>query len=395
MAKNVSKYLPLKIVDNFSLAFNWEQLKELYKKEIKSLNKWDDSILDDFPEDKEEFLQEFLKVDYRLKYITDLSNITDLIGCKRSIITFVSKLKRDYEKLKNSNRDKLTEGINYQIATTLPIVLETWSENKQVYKPDVDFLKDLAKTTNFKLHRSDIEHLPDRTFYIDCEGYEDNFWGAFVSVCKGFDGSFFVSIFGVSKNGELRNSNIFIDFDENGVSDIDKQFNNDILEDIAKIHEVLFNRPINLPKQSEDDLQWNTNIRLVLQLMLYLTSKEPDIQESEVTKRTYRKPTGKPQNTFREVQIKDVGIRYGKTIRAFKKEQKKQQHHKEHNANDVEVTIIEGKKRKSPRLHYRSAHWQRYRVGPGRKKVINKWIEPVFVGAGKRTNTDVVIHKVK
>lgn len=101
----------------------------------------------------------------------------------------------------------------------------------------------------------------------------------------------------------------------------------------------------------------------------------------------------KPTNSFKEVQIHEVGVKYGKTIKKFLQEEKKKNHKKE---NEIEIKIIkEGNKRKSPRIHYRSAHWQRYRTGKGRVNTVTKWIEPVFVGAGNKKNIDVVIHKVQ
>ena len=49
--------------------------------------------------------------------------------------------------------------------------------------------------------------------------------------------------------------------------------------------------------------------------------------------------------------------------------------------------------RKSPRAHMRRAHWQRYRVGPGRKEIVLKWIEPVFVGSGEITAVKHRVHE--
>ena len=41
----------------------------------------------------------------------------------------------------------------------------------------------------------------------------------------------------------------------------------------------------------------------------------------------------------------------------------------------------------------RRAHWQRYRVGPGRKEIVLKWIEPVLVGSGEITAVKHRVHE--
>ena len=138
-------------------------------------------------------------------------------------------------------------------------------------------------------------------------------------------------------------------------------------------------------------------VLFVFQLLCYLTSKEPDIAESPVTRGTYRKPVGKPKNTFSEVQQHDVGVRYGKSIRTRLREndteekRRRKTQKRAGNADDEQEKNV----RKSPVPHFRSAHWQRYWVGEGRKQLVTKWIEQVYVGFRDRDDkTDVVIHKV-
>lgn len=386
MANNVSKYRPLRVLHGFTKNFNWLKVKKMYKERILKDNNNDFSILENFPEKKEEFVKEYIDVMLRMEENEDLS------GYKKCIVSLANSIKISTELIaKNSTQFR---NANFgKLVPILAVIFEIWGENKQVYKPDLDFVKDLAKTRNFKLHRTDIEHLPTKTFYIDTEGYKDNFYGAFVHITKRMDNGYVANIITVDKKGEIKSDAINIKFDENGVSNVDETLSNkDIVDEMAKIYKALFNKE--LPKKPEE-LDNDNDLRLIFQLMLYLTSKEPDIQESERTRLTYKKPVGKPKNSFKEVQMYDVGIHYGKTIRAYNKELKESKKRR-HNELPDDVRIIkEGTKRKSPRLHYRCAHWQRYRVGKGRTKVITKWIEPIFVGAGKKESTDVVIHKVR
>ena len=115
-----------------------------------------------------------------------------------------------------------------------------------------------------------------------------------------------------------------------------------------------------------------------------MVSHEPQIEDNPITKSTYRppKPGSAIKNKFSELQIHDVGIRFGK---AFKEQKRKV------NCSTILTKHLE-QTRKSPIPHFRAAHWQGYWVGKGRTEHIFKWIEPTFVG-GEQSN-DVVIHKM-
>lgn len=101
-----------------------------------------------------------------------------------------------------------------------------------------------------------------------------------------------------------------------------------ILEDYGKLNHLAnaFSKAEGFERYSQ--IPTATIPRIVFQLLLYLTSKEPDINESLKTKYTYRKPVGKPTNSFKEVQIHEVGVKYGKTIKKFLQEEKKKNHKK-------------------------------------------------------------------
>ena len=65
-----------------------------------------------------------------------------------------------------------------------PVLLDEWSKNKQVYKPDQDFADALLHTEKLQLTKFMIEHLPNRYFYIDlskCKSFSP-ITGAFVFV---------------------------------------------------------------------------------------------------------------------------------------------------------------------------------------------------------------------
>lgn len=111
-----------------------------------------------------------------------------------------------------------------------------------------------------------------------------------------------------------------------------------------------------------------SNFRLfLLQFLMYLSSKEPDITESSDTVNTY-KPSEIIRNKYSEVQKWNVGVRYGAKIRCFDKQ--KMQQLDSYSASN---------KSSAKRPHMRKAHWERYHTGKGRIKLITKWKEPVFI----------------
>ena len=116
---------------------------------------------------------------------------------------------------------------------------------------------------------------------------------------------------------------------------------------------------------------------------MYLSSKEADIIESPDTVNTY-KPSAVLKNKYSEVRKWDVGCRYGEKIRSFEK-------------NKMQQFRAEGEdNQKSKRPHIRKAQWERYHIGKGRKDIITKWKEPVFVNGDYNditTNIHVVTNK--
>lgn len=125
-----------------------------------------------------------------------------------------------------------------------------------------------------------------------------------------------------------------------------------------------------------------SNYRLfLLQFLMYLSSKEPDVTQSADTINTNR-PSTVLRNKYSEIQKWDVGVRYGKKIRAYLKNQTGQQILKSENNNSA-----------SKRPHIRKAHWERYHIGKGRSSLTTKWKEPIFVN-GNSEDIVSTIHVV-
>lgn len=378
MAKNISKYLPLRLINEFDGIGCWRyddvkgKMQEVYKTKI--------------PNDKSVFISDMMKFG-----VTDIPDKSDY---RYKLTTSVYK---DLSSV-NYNMDKDLGRMLTDIKDILvyPFVVETWTENKQVYKLDDFFLNALYKTKNFTLTKNDIAHLPTNTFFIDLTEVEltKPYDGVFVNVIP-YDKYVYITIY-IITNEKAMFSHYFC-FGYNKDNEISKESINGIMSE-QPIDETLvieFDEVTGQLKEKQVEKHGNITpidiSRMTLQTICYLTSKEPDIEESQKTKLTYRKPKAgsKPSNTFKEVQIHEVGIRYGKSVKALVKNERKKR------KENTELQTHEVKQRKSPAPHFRCAHWQRYWTGQGRTTPVVKWVEPMFIGFGERKNTDIVIHRVK
>lgn len=111
---------------------------------------------------------------------------------------------------------------------------------------------------------------------------------------------------------------------------------------------------------------------LVLQFLMYISSDNPDIEMSKVTKRqkNRQKRLNKNVAPHSEPENWNVGVRCGNKIRLYRKENE---------INDESEESVEHGHHKPPRPHMRRAHWQYYWTGPGRTIRKHVWVEPTLV----------------
>lgn len=263
-----------------------------------------------------------------------------------------------------------------------------WKYNKIVYEPDYEFSQALLGTNKLRVYPEMIKHLPFNTFYLDFSKNE----------LFAYEG-FFVQV-KVYNTGAIRISSLPT---ERGYSHIplheyvqeptvyaDTFWINPEMFSVEKgtyyfdydLHEDL------MYTSDSFKTQWFigglSNYRLfLLQFLMYLSSKEPDIVESPDTLNTYKQSIYL-KNKYSEVRKWNVGCRYGEKIRSFKKKKTQQR------------GIIECNNQNSKRPHIRKAHWERYHIGQGRKEIVTKWKEPVFVNGDSDdiiSNIHVVTNK--
>lgn len=249
-----------------------------------------------------------------------------------------------------------------------------WKYNKVVYEPDFDFSQALLGTSKLRVYPEMIKHLPFNTFYLDFSKNELFAYEGFFVQVKVYDtGAIRISTLPTERNysniplEEYKHKpSVYADAfwlypdvfsSENGICYFDYNLHRDMMFTSDSFKTQWF-------------IGGLSNYRLfLLQFLMYLSSKEPDVVESPDTIKTY-KQSSFLKNKYSEIRKWDVGCRYGEVIRCFNK--KKIQFGE----------IKEGSNQNSKRPHMRKAHWERYHIGKGRKEIITKWKEPVFVNGG-------------
>lgn len=324
---------------------------------------------------------DFFRPDYKGKY----SDINVLFAANAN--SLFSHLHMTPEDFAGKGYDVKTEWKDMYLA---PCLMERWSKNKQVYKPDPDFADALLTTEKLQLVKYQLEHLPCSDFYIDledCLQFEPVI-GIFVHVDTAPEEAR-VSMYLITKQMVYFSFYGGGKYDTDGIIDI-------CLDDMPLDKEFDVFMPSAYTKGGPCSIEYKLSRScatiFALQMLCYVSSSKPEITENPVTKKSYRK-TETIKNRFSEVRQWDVGITYGKTIRrSLQKAADTIPETEDDHKNKLLTAMNEGKKRKSPCMHYRSAHWQHYWTGKGRSVCEVRWIAGTFVGDEAQ---NVVIHKVK
>lgn len=265
-----------------------------------------------------------------------------------------------------------------------------WNKNKQVYRPDAEFASALLETEELQLTRDQLEHLPVNDFYIDLSDCGDAFApviGGLVSV-ELFPKSCAITIYLLTKQADVTFSMYSGgEYDEKGMLSLSMpRMEREIRgNDTFEVY-TPFGR---LRSDASPAVSRKRMSVFCIQILCYLTSKRPDIRESPLTRSTYRPAkTGQTmRQRWSEVEMHDVGVYYGTTIRTMRN---KQETKPEANQEDTPDRQSRGE-RKSPRPHFRRAHWQHYWTGKGRTVCEVVWCAPSFVG---HAPDEVTVHKM-
>ena len=361
------KYLPLRLID-----IEDEIIKE-FGTDRERLEK------DGFPKTNND--SEYIDILLRLySGLLDKDKAAELLSIL--MLSFGSTL-RTFHMLDTKN----PEGI---LSNTYDLCLRTtiyqiWKKNKQVYKPDKDFVSALIKTENLSITKEVFRKLPCKHFYLDL--LDCDFFlpvkGIFVNIFEietkiilvayMINEEAFWSIYDVFHfNNNEEKCDIKIDTFSEKYPDGEYTYND---------YDIFINNKH--PEKISNNLDINEAKFFIYQLITYLTSHEPQFEESPITKSTYRPPKSNAtiKNKFSEIQMYDIGVRFGTSFRQQKRK---------YNCNTI-LTKHQENKRKSPIPHFRAAHWQGYWIGKGRTQLVHKWKEPTFVNGEPK---DVVIHNI-
>lgn len=244
--------------------------------------------------------------------------------------------------------------------------VSAWMKSMQSYSISKELAADLFSMDDLSFPISEL-HLPFPVIYLDLEPLQEPFAGQGRGRLLGL----YIMVDEVPY-GE----NMFVSFCSIVVLGLDSS-NNYFYGGVAfdyypahmekSLEETLEMQTKNLPEQKKY-LQW------ALLFAAYLSSKEPEIVENENQKRIFH-PSEKPK--YSAVRKWDVGVRYMK--------ERQNLYHQRETGNK------ETGKRNSPRPHMRKAHWHTYRIGPGKKERMVRWIPPVTVGLEKGRNEELPV----
>lgn len=235
-------------------------------------------------------------------------------------------------------------------------IIEEWREQKQVYDfPDEMFEIFCKQTEDFDMDKRVFEYLPYKSIYLELNGYR-GYHGMIMRYCKleEKDNMLFLLI----KNDGITYRTLNFEFKE----------------------EEKFSDSIDRFVKDEDRENVKTLMAFGFQAAMYLCTKNCDIEENLVTKRTY-KPGGTIKNKFSEIRKWNVAERvvqeYKKSIKKIEDDEYKDIQIQ--NMGEDSKAEYGSKKRNSPRMHWRKGHWQRYRIGKGRTEIVWKFIPPGIV----------------
>lgn len=312
--------------------------------------------------------------------ITKLSNdITEeqKSACIREMLSCLSASAKNVMMLKSLQKAEMFDAVESMAAMKL------WSYNKQVYRLDNDFIRELLNTEEVFYEKDSWNYLPYHMFYLDIEECPE--------YCKAFSCTgLFVYVFNLFESGKEKVIiRVYRVSDDRFIKDSFELGNESDQLGFYNLSET--KEEVYMSHDGEEKIQ--SDIRglmiMVVQVLNYLSSVQPDVEENPQTKKTYRKPAPhtEPKNKYSEIQKWDVGVRFGAAFRAWKKEQE--------STEPKETSGTQHSRHSKVRPHCRKAHWSHFWYGSGENKVRRaKWLSECFVGV-RTEEMPAVIHKIE
>lgn len=258
-----------------------------------------------------------------------------------------------------------------------------WEKTKQVYVFDKDLVSELTRTnTDVILPKNVFDFLPSNSLCLDissnmdlCNKYNCDLILVNIHKVKLKNNQEFYTIhFTIYEKEKFRHSIVLtiencLDENSRSITDILKANGNITIKDT-----VVY----------KDEITFQ-NI-LVIQLLIYLSSIEPDIKEtieSKANKASYKNKKSKKKKINKPIRTFTVGERFGEAYRTWIKSKSNQNY------------SINSSVEKHVKPHFRRAHWHRYWIGKknsDERRLVLKWTHQCFCGSS--SNLDIVKHKV-
>ena len=263
-----------------------------------------------------------------------------------------------------------------------------WENYRRIYKIDNTFAQYLYQSGDIQVPIHELFYLPLNSVYLDLRNVDlgmdgrEKVLGVHILVTQNYTTEGKLDAFGIVLHYMFENrysalNCIEFDLDScknnNGVLvyEFKDEYNKEMLKKVKEDTELK-----NSMTAEGSFVDFTTVLMrinsLVINFLLYMSSKQPDIKVTKATKKGFERAEriGKPYN---DVEEYEVGYRYGKAISLYTEriEREYEEHRK-----------LEGD-RKSPRPHLVQAHWHGYWCGPNRTQYEYLWVAPYFKGYGE------------
>lgn len=323
---------------------------------------------------------------------------------------FFIRLSKEYTPKKEDHKDAKVPDRFVEIVNEMTMAI-MWNKFKMIYTLDPDLAEALSRTTDLIFTREIFDKIPYQGFYLNLSLLpEYDAEGCLVIISRNRndhdmtlvdiqlvggknveegDGTYEFLVF-LSSHGRNTIENnvtegVFFD-DENGLFRICTE---DFIEASIKGEQAILKKTRAGYAINPDNPYLFLPIRkkmvtlelLVLQFLMYISSDDPDVEMSKVTRcqKDRQKRLNKNNLPHSEPENWNVGVRYGNKIRLYKKE---------YTNIDDESEILEHGHHKPPRPHIRRAHWHYYWTGVGRTVQKHVWVEPTLVNG---TNEEIPV----
>lgn len=273
-----------------------------------------------------------------------------------------------------------------------------WRQHKQIYSFDSTFAEELVQSDSSEVDTAVFENLPYNSLYVEIkDGLHAELGNHIVGFYCSYNTQAYANgdpawesgfanclhIVFVSSNGAVVGCPIAL---AKGITVRDSL--NMYLHEYVKAMEA------DHSSKDEDGSYFNalkdvlpTLLNAAVNLLLYICSVNNDVQENPEQKKIYKAPSACSisKDKLSEVRKWDVGYRIGRIIRDSKNESDPKPHGTHTNSS-------------TKRPHSRRGHFHHYWVGKREseeRKLIVKWVAPMFINAKITEEMPAVITKIE